>query len=176
MRFISTLCAVALMTPVVVLSQQMTTTELVVVDAGSRVRIAAPVFGTQKRVGTVVSMTSDTLVLRHGASLATQSVATSDITALEVSKGTYTRKAKGALWGLLIGSGTGAALGYALYKDPKCDGPPSFFGCTNFLGPNSKGENAIWSGVAGGILGTVIGTLVGMGARDRWAPASLGVK
>jgi len=175
MRFTSTLCAALLVTPVVGISQMAPTTEAGV-HAGSRVRIAAPVFGTQKRVGTVVSMTSDTLVLRHGASLATQSVATSDITALEVSKGTYTRKAKGALWGLLIGSGTGAALGYALYKDPKCDGPPSFFGCTNFLGPNSKGENAIWSGVAGGILGTVIGTLVGMGARDRWAPASLGVK
>ena len=175
MRFTSTLCAALLMTPVVGFSQMAPTTEAGV-HAGSRVRIAAPVFGTQKRVGTVVSMTSDTLVLRHGASLATQSVATSDITALEVSKGTYTRKAKGALWGLLIGSGTGAALGYALYKDPKCDGPPSFFGCSNWFGPNSKGENAVWSGVAGGILGTVMGTLVGMGARDRWAPASLGVK
>jgi hypothetical protein len=173
MRFTSTVCAALLMTPVVGISQMLPTAEPGV-HVGSRVRIAAPIFGTQKRVGTVVSVTSDTLVLRHGPSFATQSVATSDITALEVSKGTHTRKAKGALWGLLIGSATGAALGYALYKDPKCDGPPSIFGCTYFLGPNSKGENAAWSGVAGGIVGTVIGTLVGMAARDAWAPATLG--
>ena len=176
LRFTSTLCAIALMIPVVGGSQQIGTTGTYVVDAGSRVRISAPVFGNKKQVGTVVSVTRDSLILRRGASLATQPVATSEITGLEVSKGTYTRKAKGALWGLLIGSGTGAALGYALYKDPKCADPPDLFGCSYWFGPNSKGENAVWSGVAGGIVGTVIGTLVGMGARDRWAPASLGVK
>ena len=84
MRFISTLCAVTLMAPVIGISQTVPPRE---VDAGSRVRIAAPVFGTEKQVGTVVSVTRDTLVLRRGANLTTQSVATSDITALEVSKG-----------------------------------------------------------------------------------------
>ena len=175
MRFISTLCAVALMTPVVVLSQQMATTEIVVVDAGSRVRIAAPVFGPKSQVGTVVSLTRDTLVLRQGSSVATRSVATSDITRLEVSKGSYTRKGKGALWGLLIGAGAGAVLGYALYEEPKCN-PPSF-GCgPSIVGPDSKGSNAVYSGVAGGIVGAVIGTLVGSSSRDRWAPATVGTR
>ncbi|MDP9205097.1 MAG: hypothetical protein M3P12_06535 [Gemmatimonadota bacterium] len=176
MRFIFTLCAVALMTPVVGRSQQIGTTVVAVVDAGSRVRIAAPVFGPKKQVGTVVSLTRDTLVLRQGASIATRSVATSDITALEVSKGTYTRKGKGALWGLLIGAGTGAVLGYALYEEPKCS-DPSLFGCNfSIVGPDSKGSNAAYSGVAGGIVGAVIGTIVGMGRRDAWTPATVGAR
>ncbi|HEV7837377.1 MAG TPA: hypothetical protein VGO75_04850, partial [Gemmatimonadaceae bacterium] len=79
MRFTSTLCAVALMTPVVCISQQLGTTAVAGVDAGSRVRITAPVFGDKRQVGMVVSVTRDTLVLRRGAKLAMQSVATSDI-------------------------------------------------------------------------------------------------
>jgi hypothetical protein len=177
MRFISTLCAVALMTPAVCLSQQVDTAVAYAVDAGSRVRIAAPVFGPKKQVGTVVSLTRDTLVLRQGASLTTRSVATSDITALEVSKGTYTRKGKGALWGLLIGASAGAAIGYLTYEEPKCNDPQSFFGCGfDILGPDSKGSNAVFGGIAGGIVGTVIGTLVGMGRTDAWAPATVGAR
>jgi hypothetical protein len=176
MRFISTLCAVALVTPIIGISQTVPPEE-VRADAGSRVRIAAPVFGTKKQIGMVVSVTRDTLVLRRGANLTTQSVATSDITALEVSKGTYTRKGKGALWGLLIGAGTGAVLGYVLYKEPKCNDPQQLFGCNfTIFGPDSKGSNAAYSGVAGGIVGAVIGTLVGMGSREAWAPATLGTR
>jgi len=164
------------MAPVIGISQTVPPQE-VRVDAGSRVRIAAPVFGTNKQVGTVVSVTRDTLVLRRGANLTAQSVATSDITALDVPKGTYTRKGKGALWGLLIGAGTGAVLGYTLYKEPKCNDPQQLFGCNfTIVGPDSKGSNAAYSGVAGGIVGAVIGTLVGMGSRDAWAPATLGTR
>ncbi len=174
MRFISTLCAVALMTPVVGISQ-MAPPEQPQVDAGSRVRIAAPVFGSRKQVGTIVSVTRDTLVLRHGASLTTQSLATSDITALEVSSGTHSRKAKGALWGMFLGAGTGAVLGYALYEPPKCqtDG----FGCFALdIGPDSKGTNAVASGVLGGVLGALVGALFGAKSVDSWVPATLGAK
>lgn len=176
MRFTSTLCAVALMTPVVCLSQQIVTTEGAGVDAGSRVRISAPVFGNKKQVGTVVSVTRDSLVLRHGASLATQSLATSDITALEVSKGTYTRKAKGALWGTLIGAGAGAAIGALTYQKPKCNDPQSVFGCFYIFGPDTRGSDAAFGGIAGGLVGAVVGTLVGMGRRDAWVPATLGAR
>jgi len=175
MRFTSTLFAFALMTPVIGTSQAVPMAETRV-DAGSRVRIAAPVFGTERKVGTVVSVTSDTLVLRHGASLAGQSVATSDITALEISKGTHSRKAKGALWGTLLGAGTGAVLGYALYKEPKCNNPDGFFGCIVILGPTSAGENAVWSGVGGAIIGAITGTLFGMRRVDTWVPATLGAR
>ena len=175
MRFTSALFAVALMTPVIGISQAVPTAETRI-DVGSRVRIAAPVFGTERKVGTVVSVTSDTLVLRHGASLAGQSVATSDITALEVSKGTHSRKAKGALWGTLLGAGTGAILGYALYKEPKCNNPDGFFGCIVVLGPTSAGENAVWSGIGGAIIGAITGTLFGMRQADTWVPGTLGAR
>jgi uncharacterized membrane protein len=168
----STLCAVVLMTPVVGLSQ-MSQPEVIRVDTGSRVRIAAPVFGPKKQVGTVVSLTRDTLGLRQGPSTASRLVATSDITALEVSRGSHTRKAKGALWGLLIGAGTGAILGYTLYKEPDCS---QAFSCFSIIGPDSKSSNAAWSGVGGGILGLVVGTLVGMSATESWAPATVGAR
>jgi hypothetical protein len=174
MRFMSTLCAVVLMTPVTGFSQMSAPGEILV-DTGSRVRIAAPVFGPKKQVGTVVSLTRDTLVLRQGASTAFRSVATSDVTALEVSRGTHTRKAKGALWGLLIGAGSGAVLGYVFYQEPTCQAQG--FGCINFtVGPDSKGSNAAFSAVGGGILGALIGTLVGMRAADTWIPATVGAR
>lgn len=173
MRFTSTLCAVVLMTPVAGLSQA-SQPEQIRVDTGSRVRISAPVFGPNKQVGTAASLTRDSLGLRQGPSTASRLVATSDITALEVSRGSHTRKAKGALWGLLIGAGSGAVLGYALYQPPKCD--TMAFGCLNLIGPDSKGSNAEWSGVGGGILGLLVGTLVGMGSTESWAPGVLGTR
>lgn len=173
MRLISTLCAVALITPVPGLSQTSASND-VRVDTGSRVRIAAPVFGPKKQVGTVVSVTSDTLVLREGASTTYRSVATSDITALEVSRGTYTRKAKGALWGLLIGGGAGAIAGYISYEDPK---PCPDFSCFNLnFGPGSKSDSAMLGGALGGIVGALIGAFVGRHPTDAWAPATAGTR
>jgi hypothetical protein len=173
MRLMSTLCAVVLMTPVAGLSQMSQPAE-VRVDTGSRVRIAAPVFGPKKQVGTVVSLTRDTLGLRQGANTASLLVATSDITALEVSRGRHTRKAKGALWGLLIGAGSGAILGYTMYKPPECTNQG--FGCIVFIGPDSKSSNAVWSGVAGGILGLLVGTLVGQSSTETWVPGTVGAR
>lgn len=175
MRVMATLFAVALTAPLPALSQMMAVPEPVLaVDAGSRVRIAAPVFGSKKQVGTVVSLTADTLVLRQGVTTASRAIATSDITALEVSRGTHTRKAKGALWGTLIGAGSGAVLGYVLYKEPKCNNQGG--GCFIIIGPDSKGSNAAFSAVGGGLLGALIGTLVGARATEAWVPATVGVK
>jgi hypothetical protein len=173
MRFMPTLCAVVLMTPAAGISQ-MSRPDIIQVDTGSRVRIAAPVFGPKKQVGTVVSLTRDTLVLRRGANIAAQPVAKSDITALEVSSGTHTNKAKGALWGLLIGAGSGAILGYTLYSPPKCDN--QVFGCIVIIGPDSKGSNAAFSAVAGGVFGLLAGTLFGMRATETWVPGTVAAK
>jgi hypothetical protein len=173
MRFISTLCAVALMTPAAGFSQMPAPAEARV-DAGSRVRIAAPVFGTGKQIATVVSVTRDTLVLRQGASTINRSVATSDITTMEVSWEQHTHKAKGAIWGLLIGAGGGAAAGYLSYSEP---GPCQGFSCAdNLFGPHSKGSTALLGGVLGGIAGTLVGTLVGMHATDAWVPGTVGTR
>jgi hypothetical protein len=173
MRFMSTLCAVVLMTPVAGMAQT-SQPDVIQVDAGSRVRIAAPVFGPARQVGTVVSLTRDTLVLRQGANTAFRPVATSEITALEVSSGTHTRKAKGALWGLLLGAGTGAILGYTFYKEPKCQ--DEGFGCLVLIGPDSKGTNAAFSAVGGGLVGILAGALFGMQTTETWAPGTVGAR
>jgi hypothetical protein len=173
MRLMSTLCAVVLMTPVAGFSQ-VSQPDIMQVDTGSRVRIVAPVFGPSKQVGTVSSLTRDTLVLRHGSSTAFQSVATSDITALEVSSGKHTNKARGALWGLLIGAGGGAILGYTMYSPPKCVN--QVFGCIVLIGPDSKGSNAAFSAMAGGVFGMLAGTLIGMRASETWVPGTVGAR
>jgi hypothetical protein len=174
MPFMSTLCAVALMTPAAGLAQ-MAVPHDPQVDVGSRVRVAAPVFGTKtKQVGTVVSVAPDTVVLRLGATIPSRSLAISDITSLEVARGKHTRKAQGALWGTLIGAGVGGILGYALYEEPKCS-TDAFFGCINFtVGPTSKGSNAMVSAAAGGLVGALVGVLVGGRATDSWVPATIG--
>ena len=172
MRFIVTVCAVALMTPVPGLSQA-SPADAPRVDAGSRVRIAAPVFGGKKQVATVVSVTDDSLVLRQGFSATYRSVAKSDITALEVSRGTHTNKGKGALLGLLIGAGAGAVLGYVSYKEPTCQG----FECIGEIwGPSSKSGNAGFGAAVGGILGMSAGALLGMRSTESWVPATVGAK
>jgi uncharacterized protein YcfJ len=88
---------------------QIATSDDVQVTAGSRVRIAAPIFGSKKQVGTVVSVNRDTLVLRQGASTTHQSIPTSDITALEVSKGSSA--AFGAVAGGIVGALFGTFFG-----------------------------------------------------------------
>ena len=176
MRFISTLCAVALMTPVAGLAQT-GAPEDPRVDVGSRVRVAAPVFGTKaKQVGTVVSVAPDTVVLRLGTTMPGRSLAVSDITSLEVARGRHTRKAQGALWGTLIGASVGGILGYALYEEPKCQSD-GFFSCFAItIGPTSRGSNTTVSAVAGGLVGALVGTLVGGRATDTWVPATLSTR
>jgi len=176
MRTISKLCALALITPVAGFSQTVAP-DHVLVDVGSRVRVAAPVFGTKtKQVGTVVAVTPDTVVLRLGATLPGRSLAAADIASLEVARGTHTRKAQGAMWGTVIGAGVGGILGYALYKEPKCQST-GFFSCFTFtIGPTSRGSNTTVSALAGGIVGALVGTAVGSRQTDTWVPASLAAR
>jgi hypothetical protein len=171
MRVIPVLCAALLLAPAPALAQTVPAADPPrVVDAGSRVRIAAPIFGSGREVGTVVSLTRDTLILRRGADISPRSLATSDITALEVSTGTHTRKAKGALWGLLIGVGSGAVIGYATYTKPTCS-TQGMFGCINIFGPDSRGSSAAFGAAFGAIVGTLGGALLGMVHTETWAPA-----
>jgi hypothetical protein len=159
MRFMSTFCAVLLVIPVAGISQ-VSQPDVIPVDAGSRVRIAAPLFGPGKRVGTVVSLTRDTLVLRQGAGTAFEPVATAAITALDVSSGTHTRKAKGALLGMALGAGIAAGIQAATWKK------------TTFI-DFGRGGDAALAALPGGLVGGLVGFLIGAQGKEDWVPVSL---
>jgi hypothetical protein len=109
-----------------------------------------------------------------GFSQMSQSDIISDITTLEVSNGTHTGKAKGALWGLLIGAGNGAILGYTMYTPPKCDNQG--FGCIILFAPDTKANNAAFSAAAGGVFGISAGTLFGMRSSGTRVPGTVGAR
>lgn len=162
MRFMSALCVVALITPVPGLSQMSPAQDSRAVNAGSRVRIAAPVFGARKQVGTVVSVTSDTLVLRQGTSAAYRSVATSEITALEVSRGTHTNTARFTIGGFLVGAMMGTAIGAATHHSPR-------YNSLDF----SQQAAALGGGLIGGVAGALVGASIGKRPSDTWVPVAL---
>jgi hypothetical protein len=159
MRVMSTFCAVLLVIPVAGVSQ-VSQPDVIPVEAGSRVRIAAPLFGPGKRVGTVVSLTRDTLVLRQGAVTAVQPVATSEITALDVSSGTHTRRAKGTLLGFVLGAGIAAGIQAATWKKT-----------TDF--DFGRGGDAALVALPGGLVGGLVGFLIGAQGKESWVTVNL---
>ena len=159
MRFMSTLCAVLLVTPVAGMSQ-VSQPDVIQVDTGSRVRIAAPIFGRRKQVGTVVSLTRDTLLLREGADPILQPIATPTITALDVSSGTHSRKGKGALLGFVLGAGLAAGYEAATWNHP-----------TGF--DFGRGGDAATVALPGGLIGGLFGLLVGAQETETWVPVNL---
>jgi hypothetical protein len=159
MRFLSMFCAVVLVTPVAGRSQ-VYQPGMLHVDAGSRVRIAAPAFGPEKRVGTVMSLARDTLVFRYDAQPGYQSVPTSEITTLEVSSGRHSRKAKATLIGMVLGAGIAAGIQAATWKRT-----------TSF--DFGRGGDAALAAVPGALAGGMIGLLVGAHQTESWAPVNL---
>ena len=163
MRIGRILCAMALTIPTPAISQASANLSIRV-DSGSRVRITAPVFGRRKQITTVVSVSRDTLVLQHSPKASYLAVPVSEISAFEVSKGTYTRKSQGAALGWLIGAGIGAALGYFTFTDPDC----GEFGCGLNYGPESRGASVAVGGFLLGIVGAMAGAFVGSQPTDVW--------
>lgn len=130
------------------------------VAAGSRIRIQAPVLGDKRQTATVVAATSDSLSFRSRAT--DMSVATSQITTLEIAQGTRTQVGKGALMGFLIGAFSGAAIGVATY-DP----------CEACFIDFDRSGTALLSGILGAGVGTVVGALAGLRRVDNWVPVRL---
>jgi hypothetical protein len=165
MRFNRILSAAALMVPGIV-GAQAPSPEWPIAP-GSRVRLVSPVFGDQRQTGIVASSTTDTLVFRAAARDATPiAIATPNIARIEVATGTHSRKAKGALVGLLIGAGAGALIGAATYKKPKpC-------GCL-FAFEDTRGSDAAIAGFLGGIVGAITGAIIGSRQTDSWVPVAV---
>jgi hypothetical protein len=140
------------------------------IAAGSRVRVVTPAFGREE--GTAVSVAPDALILRATDDTAFQPIPLGQITKLDVSTGTYTRKGMFAGIGLLIGAGAGAIAGAASYPKPTCDRRVQMC-LNNFVGPGSRRASAVVGGLLLGLIGAAFGAFVGAAPTDTWAPVAL---
>ena len=167
MRLIEMLSLAAFMTPALASAQAASPDWPLA--AGSRVRVVSPVLGDQRQTGTVGAATTDTLFFRPAAKDASPiAIATPNITRIEVVNGTHTRKAKGALVGLLVGAGVGALIGAASYKKPA---PCHDFFCG--FPEDSREFDAAVGGIFLGVVGAITGTIVGSRATVSWVPVAI---
>ncbi len=140
------------------------------ISASSRVKVLSPVFGDRLETATVVSSSSDSLVLqlmrKDAKSVA---LSTANIARLEVARGQHTSTRKDALIGLLVGAGSGAILGAATYQKPHCKNPGW---CGGGFDLNRGGSAALVGGL-GGILGALAGAVLGARETDSWVVVAL---
>lgn len=125
---------------------------------GARVRIVSPVLGLERQVGTIESVTGDTLRFRRADGVGPVSLKPSEITTIEVSAGTHTAKAKWAGIGSLAGAVAGGVIGAATYTPCSCIG--DIFGRGG-----SIGIGVILGALTGGIGGALWGTR----RQETWA-------
>ena len=117
------------------------------------------VSGHEWEEGTLVSLTSETLVISRGRANSNDTLSVRDLSALELSSHTKT-SVKHTLDGLMVGilvGGTGGALvgGYA--------------GRDEEMG----GLSAIGGALIGGIIGGVVGLVVGQNPVPVWEPVPI---
>lgn len=133
--------------------------------SGTRARIQSPVLGVGRHVGTIESAAGDTLQFRLAEGGFSVPLKSSDITAIEVSGGTHTAKAKWAAIGIVAGAAIGAVIGSATYTPCK-----NSFACIGDIGGRS-GSVAVGA-VAGALVGGVAGALLGTRRQESWIPVS----
>jgi len=138
------------------------------IAVGERVRITTPPrIGSQRYVGSVVGVQSDSLTVRT-ASADAKPVAIADIAKLEVSAGKRGNGRRGMLYGTLIGESAGAIAGAASYQKPDCAG-------TTWFCDTGRGADAFAGGLVGGVLGFAVGGIWGaMHPTERWVRRPLG--
>jgi len=166
MRLIRILCSAALVAPTLSAAQSPLIPTWPV-TAGSRVRISSPVLGDKLQVGSVLSATSDTLVFLAAKQSTSTAIGTPNIVGMDVARGTHTSKMKGSLMGFLLGAGSGAALGAATYKRPKCD--PDVW-CLDMFG---QGGQAAVGAILGAVSGTMLGLIIGSRPTENWVPVAV---
>ena len=150
---------------------------IVSVPPGSRVRISleegvAP-SASKRVVGTLVSMSTDSVVVRSAAD-DPQSFPAASVTALEVSMDRRSRVLQGALIGAL-GLGTISAI-QAYSEESSCK-PQTNAGGWVVTTCGSPGGMAVIGFVLGGGMGAGVGALIGAFIRtDRWLLVSPDVR
>jgi len=167
MTVIRILIAATLMTPMLATAQAQTTPSPEwPVSAGSYVRIESSVLGSGFHKGNVVTATSDTLVFQPKADAPAMSIATPNIVRLEVAGPQQSHKARGALFGFLIGAVSGAALAAATYKKDEC-------GTAICVVPDSRSFDATVGALLLGVPGAIIGAIVGAHPSNTWVPVAV---
>lgn len=122
--------------------------------SGSKVRLTSPAL-RQQETGSLISADNDSVVVRLKNFVNPYVVQTSNVTRLEVARGTHTNKAKGALVGFLLAGGITAALTAATWHQSR----DFDFG--------RWGDAAFYGGFAG-LVGAGVGFAVGIPATDTW--------
>jgi hypothetical protein len=151
-RFVCSLAALAAVVGAAPIQAQS-----VSLEPGVRARVFTPSVDTGGLAGTVVLLVRDTLIFRPDRRSDTLTVALSELSRLELSKGKHTHALKGCGIGLLLGAAGGAIAGHTTTSTKDW-----------FLTPNEA------AAVGGGILG-VAGALVGatigshFGVTESWA-------
>lgn len=127
------------------------------VHPGSRVRIRHP--GAGPRTGTLVALAADTLVVRWTDAADSARIPVSQVSRLDVSRGSQRRIMSRMGGGLAIGAAAGAVIGLALGVAEDCEA--ELFCITPAGG-------ALVGGVLFGATGAVVGALTGIRPSERW--------
>ena len=130
--------------------------------AGERIRVRQA--GEPSRVGTLVALANDTLVVRWENDSATARLPVAQVSQLDVSRGSQRRVMSRLGRGFMIGAGAGAVLGGVGGAMEDCEG--ELF-C---VGPAG---GALIGGVVFGATGALIGALTGLAPSERWERARL---
>jgi hypothetical protein len=150
-RIASLVAALVVAAPFTLLAQQQS-----LLAPGDRVRVTAPSIGVHEQVCTFSALRRDTAVVMEGGRLLALPLAS--VTKLEVYRGRRSRAGKGAVTGLLVGTGAGVLLGVLDLAQEEGGAEYVLLG---------------WAGLGGG-AGALLGALVGAVIRaDRWEPVRL---
>jgi hypothetical protein len=130
---------------------------------GDRVRISAREIGVERLAATVLTVKSDTIVVRSGEPLA---LPFASVTKLEVSR---ERKSRARL-GMAIGFWTGAVAGGVIVARSSRDTEDTVFD----FNPGEAFGELLGGALLGGIAGTLGGALIGSSFKvDQWEAVPL---
>lgn len=133
------------------------------VQPGARVRATTP--GAGSVTGRVVAMDDDSLQVVRDHSADTVRVATSQLSALDLSVGQHKRRWAGAGLGFLAGMAIGAVVGGLSYHKSNC---------TELFCDLGAQYDVFAGAVLLGGAGTIAGAIIGAGSAEDWRPVVLG--
>jgi hypothetical protein len=154
-RWIAALLLVQLVVPAALAGQDAMPATLL--RPGARVRITQ--VGEPRRVGILVALSADTLVVQGAKFANDEALPLERISALEVSTGRHHNVLRRMGMGFAIGAGAGLLLGAVAYQP-----------CTGMciMAPANRGESAAGAGAFFGTVGLLVGAIAGIPKHDSW--------